>query len=84
VQELGGGEPKIKVDKALAISGDGFTTTYAPKDGVVIMDVAIIDNGDGSYDEWEGISFTGANGTLVGANSAYNGKTLKVTYMYTA
>jgi len=84
VQELGGGEPKIKVDKGLDISGDGFTTTYPPKDGVVIMDVAIIDNGDGSYDEWEGISFSGANGTLTGADSAYNGKTLKVTYMYTA
>ncbi len=83
IASVGGGEPKIKVDKSLSISGDGFTTTYTPKDGVVFMDVAIIDNGDGSYDEWEGIDFSGANGTLVGANSAYNGKTLKVTYMHT-
>lgn len=82
VQALGGGEIKMKVDKALTISGDGFTTTYAPKDGVVVGDVAIIDNGDGSYDEWEGITFSGANGTLISANSAYNGKTLKVTYLY--
>ena len=84
IASVGGGEPKIKVDKALSISGDGFTTTYAPKDGVVFMDVAIIDNGDGSYDEWEGVTFSGANGTLTGASSAYNGKALKVTYMYTA
>lgn len=73
---------KVKVDKNRAISGDSFTTTFIPKDGVVFMDVAIIDNGDGSYDEWENVSFSENRGTLVDASSAYDGKTCKVTYLY--
>ena len=79
---LGGGELKVKVDKNRLITGTDFTTTHAPKDGVVFMDVSIVDNGDGSYDEWESISFVGTTGTLVGSNGNYDGKTCKVTYMY--
>ncbi len=82
VAALGGGEVKVKVDKNKLISGDTFTTTFEPKDGVVFMDVAVVDNGDGSYDEWENISFSGTTGTLVGASSAYDGKTCKITYIH--
>lgn len=82
VAALGGGEVKVKVDKNKLVTGDTFTTTFAPKDGVVFMDVAIINNGDGSYDEWENISFSGTTGTLVGAASAYDGKTCKITYIH--
>lgn len=82
VTALGGGEIKVKVDKNRLITGDTFTTTFSPKEGVVFMDVAVINNGDGSYDEWESVSFSGTTGTLVGASSAYDGKTCKVTYIH--
>jgi len=81
---LGGGAVKVKVDKNRLITGDNFTTTFAPKDGVVFMDIAIVDNADGSYDEWENISFVVSTGTLVGAGGAYDGKTCKVSYIYIA
>lgn len=81
---LGGGEIKVKVDKNRLITGDNFTTSFIPKDGVVFMDVATIDNTDGSYDEWENISFVDTTGTLVGAEGLYDGKTCKITYIYTS
>lgn len=73
------------VEKSLAITNDNFVTAHAIIGGTVSMDIAIVDNGDGSYDEWEGISVANGNTcTLVGAGGAYSGKVCKVTYMWSA
>lgn len=75
---------KVKTDKGLVITGNTFTTTSAPKDGVVFNDEVTIDNGDETFSDFEGVTFVGNVGTLVGANNAHNGKTLKASYIYIA
>jgi len=73
----------------LPISGDSFTTTYAPillGDSWVVNNSVIITvedaNGEKVVHEWGDIEFYEKTGTLMGANSQYDGMTVTVTYFY--
>ncbi len=80
--------PCCEVD--LAITGDSFTTLYDP---ALIGDAWVVNNSvmitveqgnDSSkvLHEWGDVEFVGSTGTLVGANEAYSGNMVTLTYFY--
>ena len=73
---------EVKVDSALSVSSDGFTTTYTPKGDVIGM-TAEVEVSAGVFDV---VDITaGANPKeytlVVGTAGEYDGKTCRVTYI---
>jgi len=75
---------KLIVERDVPISDDKFELKYTPVGGICMNDEVQIDNGDGTWDIWDHVSFEDNEGTLVDANGIYDGKTLKITYQYAA
>ena len=79
--------PYCQVD--VPISGDSFEVLYEPVligDSWVVNNSVVItvssDDGEKEVDEWGDIEFQGKHGTLMGADGAYHGKILTITYFY--
>lgn len=76
--------PSLEVETAAAISGDNVVLAHEPLNGVLLDDKVTIYNGDGTYDEWDGLTIVGNVLTITGAAGEYDGKTCKISYLYTA
>lgn len=90
--ELSQGQEVIKpiCEVDILISGDSFSVSNSPilmGDSWLVNNSAVItvfddNSGDKVVHEWGDIEFIGTSGTLVGAGSQYDGKTITVTYFY--
>lgn len=75
--------PHVIVDRVV-ISGNEAVLAHTPANGLILDDKVTIYNGDGTYDEWEGVTIDGTTMSIDDAGTTYDGKTCKVTYTYYA
>lgn len=74
-------QPRVIVDR-IDITGNVATLSQEPIEGYILDDKVTIYNGDGTYDEWEGVTVTGSSMAIDDAGTTYDGKPCKVTYTY--
>ena len=73
--------PHLKVE-TVNITGSVAEVSFVPLGGVILDDKVTIYNGDGTYDEWQGVSFNGKDMTIEDSNDVYDGKSCKISYLY--